>query len=152
LACVEEGDVAVIRFSAAVIDDGHGAVASESGQMRLRAGDRGAIGGIDAAVVGRSVGECKKMLIAPEEAFGERDPSLVRELPRRHFRRLPHLKPGSLVRISSKSGKELEVVAREVTEDTVTVDANHPLAGMQLSFEMTVLAIERGGGREAATD
>jgi len=44
------------------------------------------------------------------------------------------------------------VVAREVSEDTVTVDANHPLAGMQLSLEMTVLAIECADGRETATD
>jgi FKBP-type peptidyl-prolyl cis-trans isomerase 2 len=146
VSCVEEGDVAVIRFSADVIDDGHGVVATESGQMRLRAGDCGAVGGIDVRIVGMSVGECRKMLILPVEAFGERDPSLVKVLPRARFRQLPGLKPGSLVKLTSKSGKELEVVTREVSESTVTVDANHPLAGMELSFEITVLTIERAGG------
>jgi FKBP-type peptidyl-prolyl cis-trans isomerase 2 len=152
LGQVEEGDIAVVRFSAAVIDDGHGVMASENGEMRLRAGDCGAIGGVDIAVVGMSVGECKKMLVPPEGAFGMRDPSLIRELPRSHFRQFPNLKPGSLVKLFSKSGKEIEVVAREVNDNTVTVDANHPLAGMELSFEMTVLAIERSGGRKPAAD
>ncbi len=139
---IAEGDIAVIRFNAAVIDGERGVVAAESGQMRLRAGDHGAIGGVDVAVVGMSVGENRKMLVPPGEAFGARDQSLVRKLPRSLFQHLPGLKPGSLVKLFSKSGKEIEVVAREMDDGTVTVDANHPLAGMELSFEMTVLAVE----------
>ena len=149
---VKEGDVAVIRFSATMIDDGQGVVAAENGQMRLRAGDYGAIGGIDIRVVGMKVDECRKMLIPPDEAFGLRDPSLVRVLPRTHFQQIPNLKPGSLVKLCAKSGKEIEVVAREVNDSTVTVDANHPLAGMELIFEMTVLTIERIDTRETAVD
>lgn len=152
LARVREGDIAVIRFSAEMIDNGREVVAAQSGEMRLRAGDCGAIGGVDIRVVGMTVGECRKMLIPPDEAFGARDPSLVKSLPRAHFKHIPDLKPGSLVRLCSKSGKEIDVVAREVNDSTVTVDANHPLAGMELSFEMTVLTIEPGNKPEKAVD
>jgi FKBP-type peptidyl-prolyl cis-trans isomerase 2 len=110
--------------------------------MRLRAGNCGAVGGIDIAVIGMSVNEKKNLTVPPSEAFGERDPALIMVLPRSKFRSCPWLKPGSLVRLHSRGGKEIEVVAREVNDESVTVDANHPLAGMTLSFEMTVLSIE----------
>lgn len=142
---VREGDIAVIDFSVNVVDDGKGVVAQESGRMRLRAGDNGAIGGIDKAVIGMSAGQHGKLVISPEEAFGRRDPSLIRVLPRSRFGAYPDLKPGCLVRLFSKNGEKIEVVTREVDGETVTVDANHPLAGMTLDFEITVFAIEAGG-------
>ena len=139
---VREGDVAVIDYHASLVDDGQGVVATENGRMRLRAGDCGAAGGIDIAVMGMAVGQRKKLLVPSPQAFGERDPSLVTVLPRDRFHAGPDLKPGSLFRLHSKSGKVIEIVARRVGEDSVTVDANPPLAGMTLDFDMTVVAIE----------
>lgn len=142
MSSVREGDIAVIDYRASVVDGSEGILARESGRMRLRAGDCGAMGAIDMAVVGMSAGETKKLVIPPERAFGERDPSLVMELPRSHFRLHPNLKAGCLVRLCSRAGKEIEVVTRRVGDKSVTVDANHPLAGMTLNFDMTVHAIE----------
>ena len=137
-----ENDIAIIHYRASAVDDGTGEVAAESGRMRLRAGDCGAVGGIDTAVVGMGIGESKKLVSPPEHAFGERDPSLITTLPRSRFRQYPDLKTGSLITLCSKSGEEIEVVTRKVSGESVIVDANHPLAGMTLNFDMTVLAIE----------
>jgi FKBP-type peptidyl-prolyl cis-trans isomerase 2 len=142
---VLNGDIAVIEYHATVVDGADGAVVTESGRMRLRAGDCGAVGGIDVAVVGMTVGQTKEMVIPPELAFGQRDPSLVMVLPRGHFGSYPNLKAGSLLKLRSEGGSEIEVVTRKVSGDTVTVDANQPLAGMTLNFNMTVLSIERDG-------
>ena len=139
-----EGDIAVIDYSIDVVDNGKGVVTRESGRMRLRAGDNGAVGGIDKAVVGMSAGQHVKLVVRPEDAFGMRDPSLVQVLPRNRFEAYPDLKPGCLVRLFSKNGEKIEVVTREVNKKSVTVDANHPLAGMTLNFEITVFAIEDG--------
>jgi peptidylprolyl isomerase len=139
---VVEGDIAVIDYRATVVDESDSVVAEENGRMRLRAGDRGALGGIDIAVVGMSVGAKKELLIPPDRAFGGRDPDLVMAMPRKHFHSCPNLKAGSLIKICSKTGKEIEVVTREVADETVIVDANEPLAGMTLNFIMTVRAIE----------
>lgn len=148
MANVFEGNIAVIEYRAAVIDKSEGVVAEENGRMRLRAGNHGALGGIDIAVVGMAVGEKKALKIPPGRAFGERDPELIKILPRKHFHLYPNLKAGSLIRITSKFGREIEVVTREVAPETVTVDANKPLAGMSLHFAMTVLEIESGTERD----
>lgn len=139
---VKEGDIATIRYRARVLDDGAGEVASQSGRLRLRTGDCGAIGGIDLTIVGMSPGQRKRLTVPPSRAFGERDPGLIRHLPRSLFGSQPNLTPGALLKLTSKSGKEIEVVAREVCADIVTVDANHPLAGMTLKFDLTLLSIE----------
>jgi peptidylprolyl isomerase len=142
-ATVCEGDIAVIEYKAAVSDGSQGVVASQNGTLRLRAGDCGAIGGVDKSVVGMSVGEMKNLVVPPERAFGLRDPALQKGVPRNRFSSYPALKAGSLLRIRSRSGKQIEVVAREVNDDIVTIDANHPLAGMTLTIEFTILNVEK---------
>jgi FKBP-type peptidyl-prolyl cis-trans isomerase 2 len=140
-----EGDVVLVEYSARAADGDNGVVASQNGRMRLRAGNHGAVGRIDVAVVGMCAGQKTDLVVCPEDAFGVRDPSLVRRLSRSRFSSYPNLKAGCLLRLHSKSGREVEVVTREVSDRTVTVDANHPLAGMTLMIELTVLDIEPSG-------
>jgi len=139
---VKKGDIAIIEYEAAVIDAELGEVARERGEMRLRAGDCGAIGGIDREMIGMEIGERKNLEIPPDKAFGPRDPELVMQFPRSCFERYPDLKTGSLLRLFSKKGSEIEVITREVNPETVIVDANYPLAGMSLRFDIRLMAVE----------
>ena len=141
---IREEDLCVVEYRASVIDGADGLVATDSGRMRLRAGNHGALGAIDAALVGARPGEKREMEIAPADAFGERDPELVMTLPRSRFGAFARLKPGSLLKLRSRTGREIEVVTREVNDKWVIVDTNHPLAGMTLKFEITVVAVEDG--------
>ena len=150
---VKEGDRVLLSYSVSMIENsgrvsgtggGDGrVVATDKGRMRLVAGDNGAIGAMDAAIVGIALGGKKRLLIPPERGFGRRDPGLVRELPRSVFSAYPDLREGSLLRLSSKNDETLEVVVRNVSGNSVVVDANHPLAGVTLDFELTVEKIER---------
>ena len=103
------------------------------------------IPGLENALAGKSVGDSMQLTIAPIDGYGERDEELVQAVPRERF-------PGALVEVGmrfhaqgSDGSQVVTVVA--VDDSHVTVDANHPLAGMTLAFDVTVLEV-----RDATAD
>lgn len=97
--------------------------------------------GFENGIVGMQAGESKKINIPAAEAYGERKEELVQEVPRTQ---LPEeIKPEVGLRLMSKSpdGQDIPLVVADVKEETITVDANHPLAGQDLTFEVTLVSI-----------
>ncbi|HET9933519.1 MAG TPA: peptidylprolyl isomerase, partial [Polyangiaceae bacterium] len=95
--------------------------------------------GLEKALEGKGVGDALKVVVAPDDAYGERDEKLVQAVPRDEF---PdgEIAVGMRFRADSPSGsKVLTVVA--LNDSEVTVDANHPLAGCTLSFDVKVRGI-----------
>jgi FKBP-type peptidyl-prolyl cis-trans isomerase SlyD len=85
--------------------------------------------------------------LAPAEAYGEHDATKIDTLPRSAFARVPNLAVGMRLEGQDANGRTLTVRVMEIREDTVVIDANHPLAGETLTFAIEVLAI-----REATAD
>jgi peptidylprolyl isomerase len=94
------------------------------------------IAGFDRAVVGLAVGESVTVRLEPAEAYGERDDRNVLTLPRAGAP--ADLTVGGRVQL----GNDAQATVVELTDDEVRVDANHPLAGMALTFEIELVAIE----------
>jgi peptidylprolyl isomerase len=99
------------------------------------------IKGFENAVLGMSPGETKTVSIPPEEAYGPRREDLVRRMERGKLPPMIEAREGVFVNIRQPDGGMLEAVISEVTEDSVTLDANHPLAGKTLTFEMELLEV-----------
>ena len=96
---------------------------------------------LEEALIGMAPGETKKITIAAEDAFGEYDEERVFTVPRAD---LPDdLDPavGDELVLSGDDDEELGVVVVEATAEGVTFDANHPLAGEDLTYEVELLAI-----------
>lgn len=94
------------------------------------------IQGFDNAVIGLKVGDVVTVTLPPAEAYGERDPELVLTVP---LNEAPEgLSPGDSVTFANGA----RGVVLEVTAETVTIDANNQLAGVELTFEIEVLTIE----------
>jgi FKBP-type peptidyl-prolyl cis-trans isomerase SlyD len=96
--------------------------------------------GLESALEGKEPGDRLQVTVAPGQAYGERREDLVQAVPRENFPE-GEIEVGMLFRGDTHSGEShfLRVVAVETTQ--VTVDANHPLAGKTLAFDVTVRSV-----------
>jgi FKBP-type peptidyl-prolyl cis-trans isomerase SlyD len=102
---------------------------------------------LERALTGLDVGAMTAVELVPTEAYGEHDTTKIETLPRSAFARVPTLAVGMRLEGQDTHGQTFTVRVMEMREDTVIIDANHPLAGETLTFAMEVLAI-----REATAD
>jgi len=93
---------------------------------------------INDAVLGMKLNEIKNVELSPDEAFGEIDQELIVELPRTNVP--DNAEVGTV--LQNKEDEDEEWLITSVTDDTVTLDGNHPLAGQTLSFEIVLVALE----------
>ncbi|MBS1200482.1 MAG: FKBP-type peptidylprolyl isomerase [Proteobacteria bacterium] len=105
------------------------------------------IPGLENALEGKATGDKLSVTVEPGEGYGERDEGLVQAVPRSAFKGVKELAPGMQFQAQGPQGTRL-VVVTQVTEDIVTVDANHPLAGQTLHFEVEVSEVRDATSEE----
>lgn len=110
-------------------------------------GARNIIPGLEKALVGKVAGDRFQVTIEPADAYGERRPNNIQRIPAKHFRDPKQLQPGQLVSIRTRRGPVQASVVK-VGRFNVDVDANHPLAGQTLTFDVEVTAVRDATGEE----
>ena len=101
------------------------------------------IKGFDNAVIGMKVGEEKEITIAPNEAYGEYNPELLKEIPKEVFPQDQTLQIGMVFMLNLPSGQQVPARISEIKDQEVTIDLNPPLAGKTLKFKIKLLAIAK---------
>lgn len=101
------------------------------------------IPGFEAAVEGREPGDKVTVVIPPEQGYGKADPDLVFRVPRAQVPENIPLKEGTPLQLSTEDG-QMDVVITDVGPDEITLDANHPLAGKDLEFEIEIMDARPG--------
>ncbi len=99
------------------------------------------IPGLDQGVTGMEVGEERSVTVAPAEGYGERDEKLVQAVPRETIPDHIPTEPGTQLQMQTPQGQQIPVVVTGVTEESVELDANHPLAGKTLKFDVKLVEI-----------
>jgi peptidylprolyl isomerase len=137
----KSGDTVKIHYTG-TLDDGT-EFDSSAGRdpLEFSLGSGQVIAGFDNAVEGMAVGDSKTVTLPPDEAYGDRHEKLLQEVPRTS---LPDdMKPevGMALQTQSPEGQVMNLVIADVTEDSITVDANHPLAGQALTFAIELVEI-----------
>lgn len=99
------------------------------------------IKGFDDALINMTVGEKKTVQIPVEEAYGDRRDDMVVEYPRQEFPAEMNPEVGMQLNMSDNQGNNFPVVITEVQDELVILDANHPLAGKDLIFDLEVVEI-----------
>ena len=99
------------------------------------------IPGLDKALPGMAVGEQKKVTIAPEEAYGPRQDEALLEVPRSDIPAEIPLEVGLQLQMTGQQGQPIPVTVTEVSDESVTLDANHALAGQTLTFDFEVVSV-----------
>jgi FKBP-type peptidyl-prolyl cis-trans isomerase 2 len=138
---VKEGDVVRVCF-VCKLTDGKVFERSMIGiPLEFEVGAGNVIPGLEKAVLGMQVDEKKVVEIPSEEAFGPRRDDLVLAVPKRILPQNVHLEAGEFFEVAAPDGSVLPATVKDVTEDAVIVDANHPLAGKDLMFEIHLVGL-----------
>jgi FKBP-type peptidyl-prolyl cis-trans isomerase SlyD len=133
----------VVRIDYTLTSDSNEVIDSSAGGEPLvyLHGARNIIAGLENALDGKQPGESLNVRIEPAEAYGERDDRLVQLVPREMFEGGLEIQVGMQFHSADPEGNVAMVTVTQVTDDTITVDANHPLAGMPLTFAVTVVEV-----------
>lgn len=108
-------------------------------------GSQGVITGIQEAVKDRSVGDCLEVTVPPAMAYGDHNPEMIRTVPRSMFEGVENLEVG--MKFQTNTGDSAQIVqVVGIDGNLVKVDANHPLAGFTLYFDLEIV------GRREATE
>ncbi|MFP4111776.1 MAG: peptidylprolyl isomerase [Candidatus Woesearchaeota archaeon] len=140
---VKKGDKIKVEYTGK-LEDGTVFDSSEKHgkPLEFTVGEGKLIKGFDEAVVGMEKDQQKQVKIAPENAYGQKNPQLMSKIPKDQFPADKTPQNGMVVVLSTPEGKQVPAVIAEVGENDVTVDLNHPLAGKTLVFEIKVVEIE----------
>ena len=107
----------------------------------------GIIPGLEAALNGKGAGEKINVTIPPDQGYGQKDPAMVQAVPREAFKGATDIQPGMQFQAQSPQGPRVVTVVA-VNDKEVTVDANHPLAGMELKFDVDVKEVRAATAEE----
>lgn len=110
--------------------------------LEFEVGSGMVIKGFDEGVTGMSVGDKKTISIPAEDAYGQRLEEMVIEFPRANFPKDIEPEIGMTLNMHSENGQEMPVVITEINEDAVVLDANHPLAGQELIFDIELVDLK----------
>lgn len=113
----------------------------DRGPLEFSIGQNQVIKGFEEAVVGMSEGDSKTVTVASEEAYGAHREDLVITLQRSQIPANVELKEGLHLQMRQQDGTVFNVMVSDLSEEQVTLDANHPLAGRDLTFEIELVEI-----------
>jgi len=139
---VKKGDKVKVEY-VGTLEDGTVFDSSEIQKAPLEfvVGDGQLIKGFEQAIIGMKIGDEKEIKIPPEKAYGPHRPELVKEMPKDCFPQDQEIQIGMIFMIALQDGRQIPVKISEVSEETVTIDVNHPLAGKTLIFKVKVINI-----------
>ena len=140
----KDGDFVKVKYEAMLEDKEVFDSSDDKGPLEFIIGFGTVFPGIEAAVVGMKSGESKVIKLPAKGAYGERDADLVQEIPRQSLSAELSPQPGMIIGMMvEKDGQEQQVPASitAVTKDSVTIDYNHPLAGREIFYKITLEAI-----------
>lgn len=142
MANAGKGDTVHVHYTGR-LEDGTVFDSSEGRDpIEFTLGEGKVIPGFEKAVEGLEVGEKADARLDPEQAYGPRQDELVMAVPRTQLPEGIDPSVGDQLAMQTKDGQKVPVTVVEATEDAVHIDANHPLAGKTLVFELEVVKID----------
>ena len=141
MAPAKEGDTIKVHYSGK-FDDGTEFDSSRGEDpLECTLGGGQLIPGFENGLIGMSVGESKTLTVPPQEGYGEFREDLVLAINREEFSKDATPEVGQQLRLQKPGNQPFMVVIREVQDDTIVLDANHPLAGKTLTFDVELMEI-----------
>lgn len=137
----QAGDTVRVHYTGTLEDGTQFDSSRGADPMEFAMGQGQLIAGFENAVAGLSSGESCTVTLAPEDAYGEQDAEMIQNVPRELMPEDVELKAGMVLQGQADDGRVDNFTVVSFTEEMVTLDANHPLAGKSLTFEIELVAI-----------
>ncbi|MDR1856971.1 MAG: peptidylprolyl isomerase [Desulfovibrio sp.] len=140
---IKEGDTVKVHYVGTLND---GTVFDDSRDrdpLEITMGKGMLIPGFESAILGRDPGDTFSVTVSPEDAYGDRDPEMVFTVAKTQVPTHIPMEVGTPLQLSNEQG-QMDVTITEIDEDEITLDANHPLAGKELTFKIEILSPEKG--------
>ncbi|GEQ98666.1 peptidyl-prolyl cis-trans isomerase [Iodidimonas gelatinilytica] len=141
MSTASTGDTVKVHYTG-TLDSGQQFDSSRDREpISFELGKRQVIVGFETAIEGMAPGETKQVKIPADEAYGQRRDDLVFAVPPDQFPAEMKAEEGMRVTGTTQQGQQVEMMIVKVTEETITLDANHPLAGHDLTFDLELVEI-----------
>ncbi|MAY84431.1 MAG: peptidylprolyl isomerase [Flavobacteriales bacterium] len=141
MATAKKGDKVKVHYTGKLTDDTIFDSSREREPLEFTVGAGQMIKGFDAAVEGMAVGESKKVEIPSAEAYGERSDEAMIEVDKAQLPKDMKPEKGMQLEATSQDGRRQILIIHEVKEEKVVLDANHPLAGKELIFDIELVEV-----------
>ena len=141
MAQAQNGDTVTVHYTGKLEDGTVFDSSVDRDPLQFTLGEGLLIPGFEQAVLGMSPGESKTVKVSADQAYGPHREEMVVEVDRREFP--PHFQPevGQQLQIPQSDDRVTRLIVTAVSEQKVTLDANHPLAGRDLTFDINLLEI-----------
>ena len=139
---IEEGDKVSIEVEAK-LESGEQCIPNKENAVEFVVGEGKFFPNLENQLINMKEGDKKEIILEPNDAFGPHHNELVLEAPRSSFRSDFDPVVGMRLKIDAPSGKVFYGSITEITNEAITLDLNHPLAGKKIVFKITILTIEK---------
>jgi peptidylprolyl isomerase len=138
---VKKGDTVKVHYTGR-LDDGEVFDSSQGREpLQFKVGTQKIIKGLEEAVLGMQPGDKKNVTVNPEEGYGSYNKNLLVEMPKEKIPEDISPEKGMSLQLVNENGKAIPVVVAEILDKSVRLDANHPLAGKVLYFDLELVEI-----------
>ena len=110
--------------------------------LEFKLGEGQLIPGVENAIEGMNEGDKKTVELTPEKGYGDRKQELVQEVEKEKFPTDIEPEVGQMFEIPQPNGQKMLVTIADMSDDKITLDGNHPLAGKKLTFDLEVLEVK----------
>ena len=145
MAKANEGNEVQVHYTGK-LEDGTIFDSSEDEPLSFTIGENRVIPGFEEAVTGMEPGDSKTTEVEPERAYGEHREDMVMEMDRDQIPGEVDPEVGQQLQLRLENGQTVPVLITALGDDSVTIDANHPLAGRKLIFDIEVINVSEGSG------
>jgi len=136
---IKTGDTITVNYTGK-FEDGNVFDSSEGKEpLKFTVGSGQLIKGFDDAVIGMKAGDKKTVTLAPTDAYGERQDGMIIEIPKTQIPADMQLEVGQRLHLRDPNGQPVPAMVAEITDEVVKMDANHPMAGKTLIFDLEVV-------------
>lgn len=144
---IENRKVVTLNYT---LTDNEGTVIDQSkdGSFAYLHGAQNIIPGLENALTGKSAGDSMNVSVDPEQGYGVRDDAKTQEVPREMFPEDAEIEVGMQFHAQGPDGDTLVVTIADIQGETITVDGNHPLAGVHLIFDVEILQVREASEEE----
>ncbi len=144
---IENNKVATLHYT---LKDNEGNILdqSEDGSFVYLHGALNIIPGLETALTGKTAGEELNVKVSPDDGYGVRSEEHMQEVPKEMFESDADIQVGMQFHAQGPDGQALMVTVAEIKDEAIVVDGNHPLAGMELNFDVKIIEVREASDEE----